>query len=171
MITRGAKGVFIVNYKQSNEELANLSIVENPDGVIGDIQKFINYDPTRILHFEIEAQRLMIYMKETMRLEAIDEFKSTIEAFHYEVLRNVRLEVEAFYIFEYDEHFSHLTFTVNRTEFEQDITAKMIELSIVEDALKYQIYSRKKIGVNVYYKDRQTNEIFKSLFYPENIEK
>ena len=43
----------------------------------------------------------------------------------------------------------------------------MIELSITEDAIKYQIYNRKPIGVEVRYKDVTTNQVFEQRTYPE----
>lgn len=149
-----------------SEKMANLSVVEVPDGVIGSIHRFRNYDPTRIIHYELKDNRLFLFMDEEKRLEAMTEFRSTLEAFHYEVGRGVRPEVEAFYHFDYQEDFTELTFTVDRLEYEQDITAEMIEMSIVEDAIKYQIYSRKPIRVQVTYIDYATKRVFEQRNYP-----
>lgn len=154
----------------SPEQLARLSVVEVPDGVIGNIHQFKNFDPMRILHFQLKEDRLLIYMEEAMRLEAIKEFRSAIETFRDEVEQGVRPEVEVFHSFIYNEDFSELLFIVDRKEFEQDITAEMIEISIVEDAIKYQIYSHKNIGVQVNYQDAETKEIFEQHVYPETWE-
>ncbi|WP_274309560.1 hypothetical protein [Solibacillus daqui] len=150
----------------SNEKFTKLSIVEVPDGVIGNIHQFRNFDPSRIVHYELKNERLLLFMDEEMRLEAMAEFRSTAEAFHYEVGRGVRPEVEAFYRFDYKDDFSELLFTVDRIKYEQDISAEMIEMSIVEDAIKYQIYSRRAIHVQVKYIDYATNQIFVQRNYP-----
>ena len=156
-----------VKHNLSEEQFARLAVVEIPDGVLGNIHQFKNFDPSRIVHYELKEDSLLLYMEEVKRLEAMLEFRSTIEAFRYEVERGVRPEVEVFSSFEYTEDFSVLTFTVDRTEYEQDITAEMIELSITEDAIKYQIYNRKPIGVEVRYKDVTTNQVFEQRTYPE----
>lgn len=155
-----------MNQNLSNENLNKLSIVEVPDGVIGNIHHFRNYDPSRIVHYELKANRLLLFMDEKMRIEAMTEFRSTLEAFRYEVGRGVRPEVEAFYQFDYVEDFTELTFTVDRIEYEQDITAEMIEMSIVEDAIKYQIYSGNAICVQVRYIDYATKQVFEQRKYP-----
>ena len=156
-----------MKHNLSNEQFARLSVVEVPDGVLGNIHQFKNFDPSRIVHYELKEDRLLLYMEEVMRLEAMLEFRSTIEAFRYEVDRGVLPEVEAFTAFDYNEDFSTLTFTVDREQFEEDITAEMIEISIAEDAIKYQIYSRKPIGVEVRYRDVKTNQLFEQRTYPE----
>lgn len=152
----------------SKEQLARLSIVEIPDGVIGNIHQFKNFDPSRILHYELKEDCLLIYMEESIRLEAITEFSRTIEDFRNEVEKRIRPEVEAFEAFEYNEDLSELRFTVKRELFNQDILAEMLEISIVEDAIKFQIYSRKSIGVQVYYLDDKTKLVFEQRFYPES---
>lgn len=157
----------IVKHNLSDEQFARLSVVEIPDGVLGNIHQFKNFDSSRIVHYELKEDCLVLYMEEKMRLEAMHEFHSTIEAFRYEVERGVRPEVEVFTAFEYSENFSTLIFTVDRAQFEEDITAEMIEISIAEDAIKYQIYSRQPIGVEVRYRDVKTNEIFEQRNYPE----
>lgn len=150
------------------EQLAKLSIVEIPDGVIGNIHQFKNFDPSRILHYELKEDCLLIYMEESVRLEAINEFSRTIEDFRNEVERGIRPEVEAFEAFEYNDDLSELKFTVKRELFDHDILAEMLEISIVEDAIKFQIYSRKSIGVQVYYLDDKTKLVFEQRFYPES---
>ncbi|MGN7476631.1 hypothetical protein ACTHOQ_02155 [Solibacillus silvestris] len=157
-----------MEHEHSKEQLAKLSIVEVPDGVIGNIHQFRNFDPSRILHYELKEDRLLIYMEESVRVESINDFHSTVEAFRYEVERGVRPEVEAFRSFTYNADLSELKFTVDREIFEQDITAEMIEISIVEDAIKFQIYSRKPIGVQVYYHDDKTKLLFEQRAYPES---
>ena len=152
----------------SKDQLTKLSIVEIPDGVIGNIHQFKNFDPSRILHYELKEDCLLIYMEEWVRLEAINEFSGTVEDFRNEVERGIRPEVEAFESFEYNEDLSELKFTVKRDLFEQDILAEMLEISIVEDAIKFQIYSRKSIGVQVYYLDDMTKLVFEQRFYPES---
>lgn len=155
-----------MNRGLSKEELVKLEIVKVPNGILGDITKFKNFNPSRILHYEIRNNELLLYMKEVHRLEAIEEFKSTIEAFRFEVERGVSPEVEAFYSFEFDRDFTKFMVTVDQQQFEQDITAEMIELTIVEDALKYQMYNRKPVGVEVFYRDKQSKEMFKKREYP-----
>ncbi|MER2190141.1 MAG: hypothetical protein ABS951_04210 [Solibacillus sp.] len=100
-------------------------------------------------------------------MESIQEFRSTIETFLYEIERGVSPETEAYVEFRFDQNFTELHFSVNWTLFEQDVSVKMIELSIVEDALKYQLSSRKPIGVTVYYNDAEMNEIFLTRSYPQ----
>lgn len=145
---------------------ANLSAIEIPDLVLGSIKNFRNFDPERILDYQFRDGKLYIFISEIDRLGSIQEFRSTIEAFLYEVERGVRPETEAYREFRYDTDFTELAFLVDRPLFEQDVSAEMIELSIVEDALKYQLYSRKAIGVTVYYKDVATGEIFLTRVYP-----
>ena len=156
-----------VKHNLTDEQFARLAVVEIPDGVLGNIHQFKNFDPTRLVHYELKEDCLLLYMEEAMRLEAMLEFRSTIEAFHYEVERGVRPEVEIFSSFEFNEDFSILIFTVDRAQYEEDITAEMIEISIAEDAIKYQIYSRKPIGVEVRYRDSNTKQIFEQRTYPE----
>lgn len=155
-----------MNRELSQEQLAKLEIVKVPNDVLGDITKFKNFDPSRILHYEIRNNELLLFMKEVHRLEAIEEFKSTIEAFRFEVERGISPEVESFYSFEFDRDFTRFMMTVDQQQFEQDITAEMIEMTIVEDALKYQMYNRKPVGVKVYYRDKQTKEMFTKKEYP-----
>ena len=95
-----------MKHNLSNEQFARLSVVEVPDGVLGNIHQFKNFDPSRIVHYELKEDRLLLYMEEVMRLEAMLEFRSTIEAFRYEVDRGVLPEVEAFTAFDYNEDFS-----------------------------------------------------------------
>lgn len=149
---------------------SNLSAIEIPDLVMGSIKRFRNFDPERILDFQFRDGKLYIYMNEQSRLESIQEFQSTIEAFLYEVKRAVRPEVSAFLDFQFDQDFQRLQFTVKRSLFEQDSTAEMIKLSLVEDAIKYQLYSRKPIGVNVQYRDGLTGEVFINQLYPDSKE-
>lgn len=106
-------------------------------------------------------------MSERDRLESIQEFRSTIDAFSSEVERAVLPETEAFADFQFDLDFTELYFSVNRQLFEQDISAEMIERSIVEEALKYQLYSRKSIGVTAYYKDVATDNVFLTRNFPQ----
>lgn len=152
--------------ENSSTNHTNLSAIEIPDLVIGSIKNFCNFDPDRIFDYKFQDGKLYIYMNEINRLESIQEFRSTLEAFLYEVERGVRPETEAFQQFQYDDDFQLLQFTVDKLLFEQDSSAEMIELSLVEDALKYQLYSRKSIGVNVQYRDAQTGEILVNRLYP-----
>lgn len=152
--------------KPSNNQ-SNVSAIEIPDLVLGAIKNFRNFDPERILDFQFRDGKLVIFISEMNRLESIQEFRSTAEAFLYEVERGIRPEVEVYRAFQFDSDFVELTFTVDRALFEQDISAEMIELSIVEDALKYQLYSRKSIGITVYYKDAETREVFLTRHYPQ----
>ncbi len=161
----GRRRIYL-NQELSKEELAKLEVIKVPNDLFGDITKFKNLDPSRILHYEVKNNELLLYMKEVHRLEAIEEFKSTIEAFQFEVEQGISPEVEVFYSFEFDRDFTKFMMTVDQLQFEQDITAEMIELTLVEDALKYQIYNRKPVGVNVYYRDKQSKEMFKKRVYP-----
>lgn len=152
--------------KPSNNQ-SNLSAIEIPDLVLGSIKNFRNFDPERILDYQFRDGKLTIFISEMDRLESIQEFRSTIEAFLYEIERGVSPETEAYHTFHFDPDFTALHFMVSRSLFEQDISAKMIERSLAEDALKYQLYSRKPIGVTVYYNDAETNEIFLTRSYPQ----
>lgn len=154
--------------KPSAEELASLSKIILRDGVIGSIDTFSNFDPTRIRYYEKYDDHIVLYMSEIDRLDAIQQYKSTLEAFKYEVDRGVREEAQAFKHFEYDDDFTKLTFYVNRTLFSQDISAMMIERSIVDDILKYQLYYRKPIQVHVRYIDMDTKQLIEQRFYPSN---
>lgn len=146
---------------------SSLCAIEIPDAVLGSIKNFRNFDPWRILDFQFHNGKLLIFMSEMDRLESMQEFRSTIEAFLYEVERAVGPETEAYEAFHFDPDFAELYFTVDRLLFEQDVSAEMIERSIVEDALKYQLYSRKPIGVTVYYKDAATDGVFLIRSYPQ----
>lgn len=153
------------------EKFEKLTVVKVPNAIIGDIRKFKNYDPARIIHYELIENEMCIYMEEKKRLEAMEEFKSTIEALQFEVERGVSPETESFLSFRFDSALTNFIFVVKKELFERDITAEMIEKSIVEDALKYQIYSGKPIGVHVYYYDSETNNLIKECSYPETSER
>lgn len=144
-----------------------LSKVELPDQVLGETKHFKNYDPARIQYFDIVSNGVHLYMNEIDRIQAMEEFKSTIEAFRYEVERGVRPEVQAYSKFEYDSNFQQLIFYVKRVPFEQDVTTDMIERSIVEDCIRFQVYSRKPIGVEVVYIDVENNERIIERIYPK----
>jgi hypothetical protein len=152
-------------------KLEILSVVEIPNYILGDIQKFKNYDPTRIIHYELKGNHLCIYMEENKRLEAMEEFRSTVEALQYQVERKGSPLVRSFESFQFDTDLANLIFVVKKELFERDFTAKVIEKSIVEDALKYQIYSRKAIGVRVYYRDAESNKLIRECIYPKSSER
>lgn len=156
-----------ITMDRPSDSYSNLSAIEIPDLVLGSIKNFRNFDPERILDYQFRNGKLVIFLSEFHRLESIQEFRSTVEAFLYEVERAVRPETEAFRKFRFDPDFTELCFTVDRVLFEQDISAEMIERSLVEDALKYQLYSRKPIGVTVYYNDATTGEVFTKRHYPQ----
>ena len=146
-----------------------LAKVELPDQVLGNTDNFTNYDPARIQHFDIVTGGVHLYMNEIDRIQAMKEFKSTIEAFQIEVERGVLPEVQAYSKVEYDPDYKQLRFYVDRILFEQDVTANMIERSIVEDCIRYQVYSGLNIGVEVSYIDAKTNERFAHKEYPDII--
>lgn len=148
----------------------NLTQITLPDKVLGSVKNFRNYDPSRIQHYELIDGAVHLYMNELDRLEAMEEFKSTIEAFRYEVERRVRPETQAYKSFSYSEDFSTFTFIVNKELFLEDVSAIMIERSIVEDAMRYQLYSKKKIGVYVLYKDAFDGSIIREKTYPKEIQ-
>ena len=154
----------------SDEQRGRLAQIEIPNGVLGDVHTFRNFDPERVKEYEVVGNTLILYVDELARLEAIQEFRSTIEAFRYEVERGVREETESFSEFYYSDHFEELKFYVKRDMIEEDFSAKMIELSVVEDALKYQLFSKKEVGVTVYYIDTETNETLSKTVYPEHME-
>lgn len=144
----------------------HLSKITIPDGVIGSIKRFKNFDPQRIQRYEMTSDEVIIFMTEEDRLQAMEEIRTRIEAYRYEIERQLRPETEAFHQFDYNQDFHEIIFTVDQQIFEEDISALMIELSVVEDALKYQLYSRKEVGVHVQYKDTKTNEFFEDRYYP-----
>ena len=151
------------------KNVSNLTQIILPDKVLGPIKKFSNFDPTRIQHYELVDNEVHLYINELDRLQALQEFKSTIEAFRYEVDRRVRPEIQSFKSFHYTDDFNEFTFVVSGELFKDDVSAMMIERSIVEDAIRYQLYAKKKIGVRVIYKDAYTNHVIREKVYPKEL--
>ena len=147
-------------------EWSHLTEIMIPTSIIGDVTTFTNFDPIRIEHFIIEKDHVKIYLSEVNRMEAIREFQTTIEAFQYEVERGLREETVSFKSFDYDFDYTHLNFAVYKHAFEEDISAEMIEKSIVYDALMYQLYSKKPLHVMVKYVDAETRFVFLKKTYP-----
>lgn len=134
---------------------------------MGDVQLFSNFDPDRIQHYEVTENAVHIYMNEIHRMQAISEFMSTVEAFRYEVEHGIYPEAAAYKSFDYDFEFSMLTFVVDKELFMEDILAKMIERNIVEDCIRFQLYSRKPLGVTVKYVDSKSLHVFLTYEYPK----
>ena len=152
------------------KDLTKLTQITLPDSILGAVQRFKNYDPSRIQHYELIDSAVYLYMNELDRLNAMQEYKSTIEAFRYEVERRVRPETQSYKSFDYTDNFERFTFVVNSELFEEDISSMMIERSIVEDAMRYQLYGKKKIGVHVVYKDAFSGEMIRERNYPKEIQ-
>ena len=148
--------------KRNQEELIKISL---PDYVMGPIHSFSNYDPTRIQRYETSDGKIYLYMTEGDRLGAIAEFLSTLEAFQYEVERGVRPETVAYKSFTFDKDLQLLEFFVYKSLYVIDVSAKMIELSLVEDSIRYQVYSEKSVGVTVQYIDYDSKEVIETRHY------
>ena len=156
--------------EQPAKDLSKMTQITLPDQVLGSVQQFKNYDPSRIQHFELTNGAVHLYMNEVDRLQAMLEYKSTIEAFRYEVDRRVRPETQSYKSFDYTDNFVLFTFIVSAELFADDVTAMMIERSLVEDAMRYQLYSKKRIGVRVVYQDAYSGEVIRERVYPKDIE-
>lgn len=151
------------------KDIGMLTRVQLPNDVLGRTERFKNYDPARIRFFEVVEHGVHLYMNEEDRQQAMEEFRSTAQAFQFEAARGLRSEVQAYKAFYYDDHFSMLRFKVNRALFEEDITVNMIERSIVEDCIRYQVYRKVPIQVTVKYIDEQTDRVFLEKTYPKQI--
>lgn len=156
--------------ENSSNDGTKLTQITLPDQVFGSVKSFKNYDPSRIQHFELIDGGVHLYMSELDRLHAMQEYKSTVEAFRFEVDRRVRPETQSYKSFYYADDFSSFTFEVNKELFTEDVSSMMIERSIVEDAMRYQLYAKKKIGVHVIYKDAYSGEVIREKMYPKEIQ-
>ncbi len=145
----------------------NLVKITLPDQIMGDLRLFSNYDPERIQYYEIKESEVEIFMNELHRLQAIEEFISTVSAFKDELEFSGRSETEIYKNFDYDFEFSTLLFTVDRALFRVDITAEIIERGIVFECIRFQLYSRKPVGVTVKYVDCHTRRVFLVRHYPD----
>lgn len=111
-----------------------------PDGVVGAVKKFRNFDPNRIQSFTVEKNRVLLRMNLLDFELSIREFKSTIEAFYHEVHHGSSEEVEVFTDFMYDDDLRKLQCFVEGKHYVTDISSEIIEASLVGDALYYQLY-------------------------------
>ncbi|MER2000049.1 MAG: hypothetical protein ABS882_09745 [Lysinibacillus sp.] len=109
------------------KDLSKLTQITLPDQVLGSVQHFKNYDPLRIRHFELINGTVHLYMNELDRLQAMQEYRSTVEAFRYEVERRVRPETQSYKSFDYTDNFQSFTFVISKELFANDVTAMMIE--------------------------------------------
>ncbi|WP_332646966.1 hypothetical protein [Lysinibacillus sp. 54212] len=135
---------------------------------MGRLHTFSNYDPTRIRHYELRDGFIYLYMYEEDRLQAMEESFSTLEAFQYEVERKVLPETIAYTSFIFDRELQLLEFSVDKSLYVDDVSVKMIELSLVEDSIRYQVYSGMQIGVTVQYIDYESKEIIETRHYAKN---
>lgn len=154
---------------QTSKDISKLTQITLPDEVLGSVKQFKNYDPSRIQHYELIGDSVRLYMSELDRLNAMQEYRSTVNAFRYEVERRVRPETQSYKSFHYTDDFQSFVFEVSPGLFMEDVSALMIERSIVEDAMRYQLYAKKKIGVHVVYKDAHSGEIIREKIYPKEI--
>lgn len=124
-----------------------------PDGVVGATEKFRNFDPNRIQSFRVEENRVLLRLNLADFEQSLHEFKSTIEAFHYEVHHGTSEEVEVFTGFMYDDQLRTLQFFVEGEQYLDDISSEIIEASLVMDAFYYQLYRGLQAKVIVQYID------------------
>lgn len=139
--------------------------IKLPDHVMGPISRFSNFDPNRIQDYKLCDGFIYLHMYEEDRIQAMEEFMSTVKAFQMEVERGVRPETEAYRSFMFDQDLRLLKFTVDKSLLAVDVSAKMIERSLVEDVIRYQVYSGNNIGVTVQYIDYQSKKIIEKQHY------
>ena len=130
-----------------------------PDGVVGAVEQFRNFDPNRIQSYTVEKNRVLLRMNLLDFELSIREFKSTIEAFYHEVHHGSSEEVEVFTDFMYDDDLRILQCFVESEHYVTDVSSEIIEASLVGDALYYQLYRGLNPKVIVQYIHGQTKKL------------
>lgn len=119
---------------------SKLCEVKIPNGVVGDIYSFRNYDPKRIPTYKIEGEQLLLYMTEQNRQLALQEFKEVHYTFYEAVHQQNIPEAMAYHNYIVEDELTVLTFYMKQATYGQDLLTAIIEPALVLEAFYYQLY-------------------------------
>ena len=145
---------------------SKLCEVKIPNGVVGDIYSFRNYDPKRIPTYKIEGEQLLLYMTEQNRQLALQEFKEVHYTFYEAVHAQELPEVMAYCNFIVEDDLTVLTFYMKQSTYRQDLLTAVIELALVLEAFYYQIYAgMQSPTVTVRYVTQDGASVYEEVLY------
>lgn len=115
--------------------------VKIPNGVVGDIHSFRNYDPLRIKYYHLKGDELWLTMTEIDRQHALQEFKQISYTFYEAVQAQQLPEVAAYHNVIFEHHLQVYTFYMKEPTYKADLLTAVIEPALLVDAFYYQLYS------------------------------
>ncbi|KFL43358.1 hypothetical protein CH76_07365 [Lysinibacillus sp. BF-4] len=114
--------------------------VKIPNGVVGDIHSFRNYDPLRIKRYAIQQEQLCLVMTEKDRRQALEEFKQISYTFYDAVQAQQLPEVMAYSNVIFEDELTVFTFYMKKANYKADLLTAIIEPTLLIDAFYYQLY-------------------------------
>lgn len=153
-----------MKFLEERNEQNDLVCVIIPDGIVGNIDDFSNYDPNRIAHYTIKNQQLLLYMTEENRQLALQDFKSMVQAFKEQVDTCEDIEVASYAKFECNDDLTVLDFYMQQADYRSDIFTAIIESTLVIDVLYYQLYAGNiKPCIKVRYFSKDSHTLYETL--------